>query len=61
MRYAATVANNINCLLDGASDPDPEEFGHTTEEERSLSGCVQVKGSILSFTNCVFLVAEYSQ
>lgn len=44
MRYAATVANNINCLLDGASDPDPEEFGHTTEEERSLSGCVQVQG-----------------
>eukprot|EP00210_Caulerpa_lentillifera_P005392 g5154.t1 len=40
MQYAAIVATNINCLLDGASDPDPENFGHTTEKERSLCGCV---------------------
>lgn len=43
MQYSASVASNIGILLEGASDPDPDQFGRTTEEEMGQSGFLQVR------------------
>ena len=42
MKYASSVSRTIATLLEGASDPDPEQFGKTTEEELSQAGILQV-------------------
>ncbi|KAK8643801.1 hypothetical protein V6N13_013078 [Hibiscus sabdariffa] len=38
MMYAASISNHVGVLIDGAADPSPEQWGKTTEEERSESG-----------------------
>lgn len=38
MIHAAAMARHVGALIDGAADPDPEEWGRTTDEERSESG-----------------------
>lgn len=38
MLYAAAMARHVGALIDGAADPDPEEWGKKTDEERSESG-----------------------
>ncbi|XP_060189949.1 dynamin-related protein 5A [Lycium barbarum] len=38
MLHAATLCNHVEALIDGAADPAPEQWGKTTEEERSESG-----------------------
>ncbi|CAM8880074.1 unnamed protein product [Rhodiola kirilowii] len=38
MLYAASISNHIGALIHGAADPAPEQWGKTTEEERSESG-----------------------
>ncbi|KAL9680690.1 hypothetical protein QQ045_018576 [Rhodiola kirilowii] len=38
MLYAASISNHVGALIDGAADPAPEQWGKTTEDERSESG-----------------------
>ncbi|XWS10009.1 hypothetical protein CRYUN_Cryun39dG0038700 [Craigia yunnanensis] len=38
MMHAASISNHVGVLIDGAADPAPEQWGKTTEEERSQSG-----------------------
>ncbi|XVF18826.1 hypothetical protein REPUB_Repub11eG0056400 [Reevesia pubescens] len=38
MMHAASISNHVGVLIDGAADPAPEQWGKTTEEERSESG-----------------------
>ncbi|KAL4278433.1 hypothetical protein GQ457_03G024090 [Hibiscus cannabinus] len=38
MMHAASISNHVGALIDGAADPAPEQWGKTTEEERSESG-----------------------
>ncbi|MBA0705483.1 hypothetical protein Golax_017674 [Gossypium laxum] len=38
MMHAAYISNHVGVLIDGAADPSPEQWGKTTEEERSESG-----------------------
>ncbi|KAL4334184.1 hypothetical protein GQ457_07G014650 [Hibiscus cannabinus] len=38
MMHAASISNHVGVLIDGAADPSPEQWGKTTEEERSESG-----------------------
>ncbi|GMJ10180.1 Dynamin related protein 5A [Hibiscus trionum] len=38
MMHAAYICNHVGVLIDGAADPSPEQWGKTTEEERSESG-----------------------
>ncbi|XP_071736666.1 dynamin-related protein 5A-like [Rutidosis leptorrhynchoides] len=38
MLFASSICNHLGALIDGAADPDPEQWGKTTEEERSESG-----------------------
>ncbi|KAJ9551433.1 hypothetical protein OSB04_015478 [Centaurea solstitialis] len=38
MLFASAICNHLGALIDGAADPDPEQWGRTTEEERSESG-----------------------
>uniref|UniRef100_A0A7N0UP39 Dynamin-type G domain-containing protein n=1 Tax=Kalanchoe fedtschenkoi TaxID=63787 RepID=A0A7N0UP39_KALFE len=38
MLYATSISNHVGALIDGAADPAPEQWGKTTEEERSESG-----------------------
>ncbi|XP_012441423.1 dynamin-related protein 5A [Gossypium raimondii] len=38
MMHAASISNQVGVLIDGAADPAPEQWGKTTEEERSESG-----------------------
>ncbi|KAI5420408.1 dynamin-related protein 5A [Lathyrus oleraceus] len=38
MLCAASISNHVGALIDGASDPSPEQWGKTTAEERSQSG-----------------------
>ncbi|KAL3508684.1 hypothetical protein ACH5RR_028085 [Cinchona calisaya] len=38
MLHIASICNHVGSLIDGAADPDPEQWGKTTEEERSESG-----------------------
>ncbi|XP_047334889.1 dynamin-related protein 5A [Impatiens glandulifera] len=38
MLHAASICNHVGALIDGAADPAPEQWGKTTEEERSESG-----------------------
>ncbi|GLJ31047.1 hypothetical protein SUGI_0621300 [Cryptomeria japonica] len=44
MIHAAAIARHVGELIDGAADPDPEEWGRTTDEERSESGVGQWPG-----------------
>ncbi|XP_019153811.1 PREDICTED: dynamin-related protein 5A [Ipomoea nil] len=36
--HAAALCNHVGALIEGAADPAPEQWGRTTEEERSESG-----------------------
>lgn len=38
MMFASSICNHVGELIDGAADPDPEQWGRTTEEEKSESG-----------------------
>ncbi|KAG8364931.1 hypothetical protein BUALT_Bualt18G0050000 [Buddleja alternifolia] len=38
MLNTASICNHLEALLDGAADPAPEQWGKTTEEEKSESG-----------------------
>ncbi|KAL7601132.1 hypothetical protein Lser_V15G25115 [Lactuca serriola] len=38
MMFASSICNQVGALIDGAADPDPEQWGRTTEEEKSESG-----------------------
>nr|XP_043630910.1 dynamin-related protein 5A-like [Erigeron canadensis] len=38
MLFASAICNHLGALIDGAADPDPEQWGRTTEQERSDSG-----------------------
>ncbi|KAL5715463.1 Dynamin-related protein 5A [Ranunculus cassubicifolius] len=38
MKHAASICGHIGALIDGAADPDPEQWGKTTSEEQSESG-----------------------
>ncbi|CAI9303738.1 unnamed protein product [Lactuca saligna] len=38
MLFASSICNHLGSLIDGAVDPDPEQWGKTTEEERLESG-----------------------
>ncbi|KAK9269415.1 hypothetical protein L1049_001188 [Liquidambar formosana] len=38
MLHAASISNHVGALIDGAADPAPEQWGKTSEEERSESG-----------------------
>ncbi|KAI3774992.1 hypothetical protein L1987_49559 [Smallanthus sonchifolius] len=38
MLFASSICNHVGALIDGAADPDPEQWGKTTEEEKSESG-----------------------
>ncbi|KAF5787252.1 putative dynamin GTPase [Helianthus annuus] len=38
MSFASSICNHMGALIDGAADPDPEQWGKTTEEEKSESG-----------------------
>eukprot|EP01018_Ginkgo_biloba_P010218 Gb_33015 [translate_table: standard] len=38
MIHAAAIARHVGALIDGTAEPDPEEWGKTTDEERSESG-----------------------
>ncbi|XP_052179074.1 dynamin-related protein 5A [Diospyros lotus] len=38
MLHAASICNHVGALIEGAADPAPEQWGKTTEEERSESG-----------------------
>lgn len=37
MQHAAAISLHLNALLDGATEPDPNQHGLTTDEERSSS------------------------
>ncbi|CAH9099973.1 unnamed protein product [Cuscuta europaea] len=36
--HTAALCNHVVALIEGAADPEPEQWGRTTEEERSESG-----------------------
>ncbi|KAF9610593.1 hypothetical protein IFM89_023387 [Coptis chinensis] len=38
MLHAASISSHIGSFIDGAADPDPEQWGKTTNEEQSESG-----------------------
>ncbi|KAG8637143.1 hypothetical protein MANES_15G087600v8 [Manihot esculenta] len=38
MLCTASICSNVGALVDGAADPAPEQWGKTTEEEKSESG-----------------------
>ncbi|XP_076903647.1 dynamin-related protein 5A-like [Bidens hawaiensis] len=38
MLFASAICNHLGALIDGAADPDPQQWGRTTEEEKSESG-----------------------
>ncbi|KAK9048763.1 hypothetical protein SSX86_032270 [Deinandra increscens subsp. villosa] len=38
MLFTSSICNHVGALIDGAADPDPEQWGKTTEEEKSESG-----------------------
>ncbi|KAJ8747566.1 hypothetical protein K2173_014350 [Erythroxylum novogranatense] len=38
MLHTASMSNHVGALIDGAADPAPEQWGKTTEEEKSESG-----------------------
>ncbi|KAK9049083.1 hypothetical protein SSX86_031950 [Deinandra increscens subsp. villosa] len=38
MMFASSICNHVGALIDGAADPDPEQWGRTTDEEKSESG-----------------------
>ncbi|KAJ9153577.1 hypothetical protein P3X46_027004 [Hevea brasiliensis] len=38
MLCTASICSNVGALIDGAADPAPEQWGKTTEEEKSESG-----------------------
>lgn len=48
MRFASTVASNVEQLLCGSTDPDPAQHGMTTDEERIASRCPQWPGTAVS-------------
>jgi hypothetical protein len=43
MKHAAAVAGNVQLLLSGSTEPDPEQHGMTSEEERAASRTPQVR------------------
>eukprot|EP00897_Mesotaenium_endlicherianum_P009499 jgi/Mesen1/8578/ME000497S07977 len=45
MLFAASVSHHVVSLLEGSSDPDPREWGRTSEEERSASGIATWPGA----------------
>ncbi|KAL8223686.1 hypothetical protein R6Q57_019161 [Mikania cordata] len=44
MLFASSICNHMGALIDGSADPDPEQWGKTTEEEKSESGMVSWPG-----------------
>ncbi|XP_076923662.1 dynamin-related protein 5A-like [Bidens hawaiensis] len=38
MLFASSICNHVGALIDGSADPDPEQWGKTTDEEKSESG-----------------------
>ena len=42
MRFASVVSNGVQQLLEGSTDPDPQQHGMTTDEERIASRLTQV-------------------
>ncbi|XP_010273938.1 PREDICTED: dynamin-related protein 5A-like [Nelumbo nucifera] len=46
MLHAASISSHVGALIDGATDPAPEQWGKTTEEERLESGLVSWPGVI---------------
>ncbi|KAK9060447.1 hypothetical protein SSX86_021151 [Deinandra increscens subsp. villosa] len=44
MLFTSSICNHVGALIDGAADPDPEQWGKTTEEEKSESGMVSWPG-----------------
>ncbi|KAJ0488624.1 putative dynamin GTPase [Helianthus annuus] len=44
MLFASSICNHVGALIDGAADPDPEQWGKTTEEEKSESGMTSWPG-----------------
>ncbi|KAI7746674.1 hypothetical protein M8C21_018286, partial [Ambrosia artemisiifolia] len=38
MLFASSICNHMGALIDGTADPDPEQWGKTTDEEKSESG-----------------------
>ncbi|XP_076882953.1 dynamin-related protein 5A-like [Bidens hawaiensis] len=38
MLFASSICNHVGALIDGSADPDPEQWGRTTDEEKSESG-----------------------
>jgi hypothetical protein len=52
MRYAAAMANYVQAVLNGSTDPDPAQHGMTTEQERVASLATQVRGHYTSECCC---------
>nr|GEW82244.1 dynamin-related protein 5A [Tanacetum cinerariifolium] len=46
MLFASSICNHVGAVIDGAADPDPEQWGRTTEEEKSESGMENWPGVI---------------
>ncbi|XP_076943792.1 dynamin-related protein 5A-like [Bidens hawaiensis] len=44
MMFTSSICNHMGALIDGAADPDPEQWGKTTEEEKSESGMLSWPG-----------------
>ncbi|XP_071689091.1 dynamin-related protein 5A-like [Rutidosis leptorrhynchoides] len=44
MLFASSICNHVVALMDGAADPDPEQWGKTTIEEKSESGTLSWPG-----------------
>ncbi|KAD2394462.1 hypothetical protein E3N88_41439 [Mikania micrantha] len=44
MLFASSICNHMGALIDGSGDPDPEQWGKTTEEEKSESGIISWPG-----------------
>ena len=42
MQHVFSVAAHVHVLLDGATDPDPAQYGLTTDEERAACATPQV-------------------
>lgn len=43
VRYIFGIARHIQSIFEGSVEPDPAQYGFTTEEERLASGCPQVR------------------
>ncbi len=52
MRHAAAVAQQVQAILNGSTEPDPTQHGLTSEEERVAAQLPQVC-STRALTLCV--------